>query len=162
MTKTALGHDSHAFEPEGSSKPLVLGGVRINGCVGLKGNSDADVVLHAVTNAISGISGVNILGKIADEMCLQQGITDSREYVKKALETVRGFRVSHLSISLEGKRPILSPHFDAIRASLSGILKIATSDIGLTATSGEGLTAFGRGEGLQVFAVMTVEKSGDQ
>ena len=66
--KAAIGQDSHRFE-ESLGKPLILGGVVFPGEPGLLANSDGDVVLHAITNAVSGITGQNILGKIADEMC---------------------------------------------------------------------------------------------
>ena len=74
MIRVAIGQDSHRFEPDGSDKKLILGGVVIEGCPGLSGNSDADVVLHALTNAVSGITCVNILGEEADRMC-RQGVT---------------------------------------------------------------------------------------
>ena len=95
--KAAIGQDSHRFE-ESLGKPLILGGVVFPGEPGLLANSDGDVVLHAITNAVSGITGQNILGKIADEMC-RSGITDSAEYLRKALEFMQG-RVSHVSLSM--------------------------------------------------------------
>ena len=66
--KTGIGQDSHRFDIENKNKPLILGGVIFPHETPLQGNSDADVVLHAITNAISGITGVNILGKIADDL----------------------------------------------------------------------------------------------
>ena len=157
MTKTAIGQDSHAFEPEGSLKPLRLGGVTIPGCVGLKGNSDADVVLHALTNAISGISSVNILGEISDEMCLKHGITDSREYLHKAIDSLKGDVITHVSITMEGRRPKMAEHIIAIKQNIANLLGLTRADVGFTATSGEGLTAFGKGEGIMVFAIITTE-----
>lgn len=158
MFKTALGQDSHRFEIETSEKPLVLGGVTISDCPGLVGNSDADVILHAVTNAVSGISGINILGEVSDELCLKKGITNSRVYLSKALETLSEYKISHLSLSIECKRPKLASHIDTIKASLAQLLSLDSSNIGLTATSGEGLTSFGRGEGIQVLALITVQQ----
>jgi 2-C-methyl-D-erythritol 2,4-cyclodiphosphate synthase len=154
MFKCAIGHDSHRFEPESLSKPLILGGVHVPGCPGLEGNSDADVVLHALTNAISGISGENVLGKVTDEMC-RQGIRDSSAYVEKALGTLGTMRISHISISIEGSRPTLTPHIPAMKSTIAQLCGMQTRDIGITATTGEGLTAFGRGEGLQVFVVVS-------
>ena len=90
-------------------------------------------------------------------MCLDQGITDSAAYVKAALATLRSFRITHVSIGIEGKRPVLSPYMDSIKTSIANLLGIKPSDVGLTATSGEGLTAFGRGEGLQAFVIVTAE-----
>ncbi len=158
MVKTGIGQDSHRFESQTSVKPLVLGGVVIPGYPGLSGNSDADVILHALTNAVSGVSGHNILGKISDDLCLKEGITDSRVYLKKALETLTSYRLSHLSVSVECKRPILAPFIEDIKASLAQLVSLDTSDIGLTATTGEELSSFGRGEGIHVFAMVTAQK----
>ena len=158
MYKTGIGQDSHGFEGAGTHKPLLLGGVRIPDCPGLAGNSDADVVLHALTNAVSSISGKNILGTISDELCLTQGIKDSTAYLVKALESLGEYRILHVSIAIEGKRPKLEPHIGKMKESLAGLLSLHSSDIGITATTGEGLTAFGRGEGLQAFAVVTAQK----
>jgi 2-C-methyl-D-erythritol 2,4-cyclodiphosphate synthase len=157
MHKTGIGQDSHRFEHEGSKKPLVLGGIHIPGCPGLLGNSDADVVLHALTNAISGISGENIIGRISDTMCLEQGITDSAEYVKVALRTLGALRITHVSVAIEGKRPHMASHIETMKKSMAGLLGLTPGDVGITATSGEGLTAFGRGEGLQAFVVADAE-----
>jgi 2-C-methyl-D-erythritol 2,4-cyclodiphosphate synthase len=156
MYRTAIGQDSHRFDPSDSVKPLVLGGVPIPGCAGLQGNSDADVVLHALTNAVSGISGVNVLGKISDEMCLKQGITDSRAYLARALEALDDCVVTHASISIEAKTPRLEPHIGAMRESVARLLGLRNDRVGITATSGEGLTAAGRGEGIAVTAVVSV------
>jgi 2-C-methyl-D-erythritol 2,4-cyclodiphosphate synthase len=155
MIKIGIGQDSHCFEPETSVKPLILGGVSIPGWPGLSGNSDADVILHAITNAVSGISGVNILGKISDDLCINQGITDSRIYLRKALETLPDSTIVHISLTVECSRPKLAPHIDNIKKSIAEILGIASAAVGLTATTGESLTTFGRGEGMQVFAILT-------
>jgi len=154
---SAIGQDSHRFEPDGSRKPLVLGGVVIPDAPGLAGNSDADVILHALTNAVSGVSGVNILGKVSDGLCIDQGITDSRVYLDKALETlvVDKWKLTHASISVEAKRPHLSGHIPEIRRSVAALLSLSEKSVGLTATTGEGLTSFGRGEGMQAFAIVS-------
>jgi 2-C-methyl-D-erythritol 2,4-cyclodiphosphate synthase len=156
--KAALGQDSHRFEAARFAKPLMLGGIVVHGCPGLKGNSDADVVLHAVTNAVSGISGKNILGRVADRMCLDQGISDSRAFLKKAIATLGPYRLVHVSVCIEGKRPKLARHLPAMRKSLARLCSLSVRDIGITATTGEGLTAFGRGLGIQAFAVVSAEK----
>jgi len=67
--KVAIGQDSHRFDFDDKEKQLILGGVVIPGESPLSGNSDADVILHSLTNAISGITGVNILGKVSDDLC---------------------------------------------------------------------------------------------
>lgn len=158
MFLTAIGQDSHRFEAEDSNKPLIMGGITIDGCVGLAGNSDADVVLHAITNAISGISCSNILGKISDNLCLKDGIKDSKVYLMKAIETLTLYRIVHVSVSIEARRPHLSACISQMRTSIALLLDLNADHVGITATTGEGLTSFGRGEGIQVFAIITVEK----
>jgi len=157
LYRVAIGQDSHRFIEGQSNKKLVLGGVEIDGCPALMGNSDADVVLHAITNAISGISCVNILGGIADELCLKQGITDSRVYVKKALDTLQDKKIVHVSISIEALRPKLSPHIEKMRESIAGLLGIDIKSVGITATTGEGLTEFGKGNGIFCTVILTVQ-----
>ena len=153
--KAAIGQDSHRFE-ENRGKPLVLGGVLFPGEPGLLANSDGDVVLHAVTNAVSGITCVNVLGGPADALC-RTGITDSAVYLQQALAPLRG-RISALSISVECARPRITPRIPAMRENIARLLGVVPEAVGITATSGEGLTDFGRGLGLSVFCLLTVEE----
>jgi len=155
--KTAIGQDSHRFETDFTNKKCVIGGIEFLNMPALAGNSDADVVLHSITNAISGVTGVNILGEIADEMC-KRGITDSKEYLKEALKYLGDFNISHISISIECKRPKITPRISEIKNKIAELLSISQEDVGITATTGEGLTDFGRGLGIQAFAVITVVK----
>ncbi len=131
----------------------MLGGVRIPDSPGLTGNSDADVILHALCNALSGLSGVNILGARTDTLCNEQGITDSSVYVREALSTLEGIELVHISVSVEARRPHLSGYINTIRQSIAALLSLPAGRVGLTATSGEGLTAFGRGDGIQAFVI---------
>ncbi|MBD3343611.1 MAG: 2-C-methyl-D-erythritol 2,4-cyclodiphosphate synthase [Chitinivibrionales bacterium] len=156
--KTGIGHDTHRFQLE-VPKNLVLGGFTIPDCFGLQGNSDGDVVLHALTNALSSITGVNILGAVADEMCMKKGIKDSKKYLKKALGCLKEYAVVHVSISIEAKIPKLAPHIDAMKESIASLFSLTPSDVGITATSGERLTAYGRGEGIMAIAVVTAIKT---
>lgn len=157
MFRVAIGQDSHGFVDSGDNKKLILGGIEIDGCPGLKGNSDADVVLHAITNAVSGISCVNILGKRADELCLKDGIKDSRVYLKEALETMKDKKINHISVSIEALRPKLTPYMEKMRGSIAQLLGLDINSVGLTATSGEGLTEFGKGRGIFCTAILTVQ-----
>jgi len=154
--RVGLGQDSHRFDRENPKKKLILGGVIFEGFPGLKGNSDADVIMHAITNAISGVTGVNILGERSDYLCQEKGITDSSVYLKDAMRFLKKMRLVHVSVSIEAKMPKISPRIDEMKVALSEILKLSPNDIGITATSGEGLSPFGRGEGIQAFAVVTV------
>ncbi len=155
--RVGIGQDSHAFDLKNPSKKLILGGIEIKNFPGLRGNSDADVVLHALTNAVSGVTGVNILGERSDYLCFQKGIVDSAEYLKDALRFLRKGKIIHASISIEAKEPKLTPYIDSMRNRVAEILGISANNVGITATSGEGLTAFGQGKGIQAIAIITAE-----
>lgn len=153
--KVAIGQDSHRIDYENTSKKLILGGVEFEEKFSLLANSDGDVVLHAITNAVSGITCKNILGKVADDMC-KNGIIDSEEYLKEALKYLDE-KIIHLSITIECKIPKITPKVDAMRENIARILNIKQTSIGITATTGEGLTECGKGNGISVFACITVE-----
>jgi len=154
--KIGIGQDSHRFDFENKEKKLVLGGVVFEDAPPLEGNSDADVILHSITNAISGVTCVNILGEISDDLCLRQGIKDSSVYLKEALKYLNDSRIVHVSISIECLIPKITPKIPAIRSNIAKLLNIPENCVGITATTGEGLTEFGRGKGIQVFSCVTV------
>ena len=156
IIKTGIGQDSHAFEKT-PGKPLILGGITINNKIGLSGNSDADVVFHSITNAISSVTGINIIGSIADELC-QKGIKDSSVYLERALEDIRQYDINHIAIAIECLIPKISPYIEAIKQNIADLCGININDIGITATTGEGLTAFGKGEGVQAITIITLSK----
>ena len=153
--KVAIGQDSHRFDDSGSGKPLILGGVVFEGEQPLLANSDGDVILHAVTRAITGITTVDVRGPKTKEF-LKNGITDSKVYLREGLKDLEG-TIVHLSISIEGKRPRITPRIPEMRRSLAAMLGTDEKNIGITATSGEELTEFGKGNGINVLAVITVD-----
>ncbi len=153
--KVAIGQDSHKIDFENPDKKLLLGGIEFEENYSLLGNSDADVVLHAITNAVSGITGQNILGKVADDMC-QKGIKNSEVYLKEALKYLNE-KIVHLSLSIECQKPKITPKIEEMRANLARILNLEETSIGITATTGEGLTECGKGNGISVFTCITVE-----
>ena len=118
--RVAIGEDSHRIDYNNKEKKLILGGVLFDEDYSLSANSDGDVIYHSLTNAISGITMVNILGKRADEMC-KSGITDSKEYLLVALSYLK-YKIIHVSISIECKVPKISPKIEEIRDNISEIL----------------------------------------
>jgi len=152
--KTGFGQDSHRFDEADAEKRLLLGGVAFDDAPPLSGHSDADVVLHALTDAVSGVTCVPVIGAIADELCAS-GVSDSREYLRRALRDLGDWRVTHVSLALECRRPKIDPKADAMRRSIAGLLDLGMSDVALTATSGEGMSEFGRGLGIHASAVVT-------
>ncbi len=152
-----FGMDSHRFEKE-EGKKLIIAGIEFEG-KGFHANSDGDIVLHALFNAISEGIGDHALSYYADEMC-EKGITDSKEYLKVILKNMndRGYALGNIAVMLEGKIPKILPKEDEMKASLDEILRIGKENIGIAATSGEGLSAFGKGHGMQCFCVVTLNK----
>lgn len=158
ISVSTIGQDSHRFgEPCGETL-IKLGGIDIPFDKPFVANSDGDVVLHAITNAVSGYTGVNILGGEADKICLEQGIKDSKVYLNKAIEYLKEGRIIHCSVTIECLRPKLMPHIPKMKESIGELLGIPATSVGITATTGEGLTGFGRGEGIQVFCILTFTK----
>ena len=155
LFRTGIGQNSRRFLPEDSSKPCIIGGVIFDDVPGLDADSDGDVVYHAVCNAISSLSGTQILGGIARDLCRKDGITDSQVYLEKALQTLKNQKIVHLAISIEGKRPLFEEKIENMRKKIASVLKIEVREVGITATSGDGLTDFGCGDGIQCFALMT-------
>ncbi len=158
LVRTGIGQDSHRFLPSDSTKPCVIGGVIFEEVPGFNANSDGDVVLHAICNAITSLTGVVILGDIADRLCLNEGKTDSELYLIEALKTLGSQTITHVAISVEAKRPKLKHRLLEIRQNIARILGLQVSQVGITATTGEGLTDFGCGDGVQAFAVVTTQE----
>ncbi len=154
-SRIGIGQDSHKFIEK---KPLIIGSVKISEKNGFDADSDGDVILHALFNALSTAIGGKSLGFYADDMC-KKGITDSKKYLEFILEKVkeRGCKISNTAIMLEGKKPKIDGHIDKIKTSLSKILKIKKENIGIAATSGDELTDFGKGLGMQCFVVATLK-----
>lgn len=156
--RTGIGQNSRRFLPEDSSKPCLIGGLIFDDVPGLDAESDGDVVYLAICNAITSLSGHPILGGIARELCRKDGITDSQVYVEKALDTLGNQKIVHVAISIEGKKPEIEGRIESMKKKIAQTLSILPDQIGITATSGNGLTDFGCGDGLQCFAIIsTVE-----
>ncbi|MDD4938482.1 MAG: 2-C-methyl-D-erythritol 2,4-cyclodiphosphate synthase [Candidatus Shapirobacteria bacterium] len=156
--RIGIGQDSHSFS--NISKPLAFGGVIFKKYIGLEGNSDGDVLIHSLCNALSSAIGGESISTWTDKMCLEEGITDSRQYLKYVFNLVsKNFIISNISIVVEAQIPrLLSKEKQLVKKSLSDILKIKLDQIGITYTSGEKLTSFGRKEGIQVFSTVLLSE----
>ncbi|MBI2051719.1 2-C-methyl-D-erythritol 2,4-cyclodiphosphate synthase [Candidatus Roizmanbacteria bacterium] len=160
MYRVGLGHDSHRITKK-TKKPLMLGGVKIKHQDGLEGNSDSDVILHSLCNALSSAIGGDSIGTWSDEM-YQKGTEDSAKYVAQIFSKVRKkkYVIENVSISVEMKEPYLSfNQIELIKNNIGKLIKATPNKVGLTINSGEGLTSFGRGEGVQVFTVVLLKKN---
>lgn len=150
--RVGIGHDSHRFSRD-PAKQFVLGGIEINGIPGMVANSDGDVVFHALCNALATITGSSVLGTYADELC-KQGVTDSAVYLSEAVNRMSGYRIASVSVSIECKRPRLEKHLNAMKGRIAELIGVEPERISLVVTSGDDLTAFGEGRGIQAFAAI--------
>ncbi|MCH9627292.1 MAG: 2-C-methyl-D-erythritol 2,4-cyclodiphosphate synthase [Chlamydiales bacterium] len=159
MIRTGIGQDSHRFLSKDSAKPCVLGGLIFEGVPGFQANSDGDVILHTICNAISSVTGEIILGLRADELLEKEGITDSSVYLKEALKTLGRQTIMHVALTLEASRPKFLKRIPELRENIARLMNLEVSQVGITATTGEGLTDFGCGEGVQCFCILTTSET---
>ena len=158
--RTGIGQDSHRFLPPDSSKPCIIGGLIFDDAPGFNANSDGDVVFHALCNAITSVTGEPILGALADDLCLKDGITDSEVYLKEALKTLGKQKITHASVCIEAKKPVFKERLLEMRENVARVMGLSLSQVGITVTSGQGLTDFGCGDGIQAFAMITTSEEG--
>jgi 2-C-methyl-D-erythritol 4-phosphate cytidylyltransferase/2-C-methyl-D-erythritol 2,4-cyclodiphosphate synthase len=155
--RVGLGQDSHKFTQQ--PKKLMLGGVEILGHPGMDANSDGDVILHSLFNALSQSVGGKSLGFYSDPLC-QKGIKDSTAYLKIALDMVRekGYKINNIGIMVEAKKPRFEKYEELIKEKVAELCSIGSSKVGFSATSGEKLTPFGKGQAIQVFSIVSLRK----
>lgn len=157
MFRTGIGQTSHRFLSPESTKPCIIGGLIFDDIPGFQSRSDGDVVYHALCNAITSITCIPILSDIAIHLCTRDGITDSEVYLKEALKTLKGQKITHVAISLEAKRPHFQEVIPKMQQKLAEILALEPTQIGITAISGAGLTDCGCGDGVACTVIITTK-----
>ena len=157
-TRTGIGWDSHRLV---EGRPLILGGVRIEHDRGLLGHSDADVLTHAVIDALLGAAGMDDIGALFPDTDPAFKGADSLALLRDVVERVAGagLRIEHVDTTVIMERPKLSPHRYEIRAALAGALGVDAEHVNVKASTGEGLGFVGRGEGVAALAVATLSVS---
>lgn len=153
--RVGAGFDVHAFA-EGTDRPLVLGGVRIDGGPGLAGHSDADVVTHAVCDALLGAAAAGDLGSVFGTDDPELAGVGSLDLLRAVVGRV-GRRVGNVDCTVVAQRPHLAGHRDAMRASLAEVLGVELDRVSVKITSTDRLGSIGRGEGIACWAVCALE-----
>ena len=157
--RVGLGYDIH---PLVAGRPCVLGGVNIPSDVGPDGHSDADVVLHAVADAILGAAGLRDIGHYFPNTDAAIKGLDSAVIVKKAVTEAKangGWGVGNVDIVIIGERPKVMAHVEAMKAGVAGVIGISPSQVGIKATTNEGMDSIGQGKALAVQAICLVFKA---
>ena len=154
---TGIGWDSHRLV---AGRPLILGGVTIPHDRGLDGHSDADVLTHAVIDALLGAAALGDIGQHFPDSDERYRDADSIELLRTvvAMLAERGLDVAHVDTTVIMERPKLAGQRDAIRAALAAALGVAPQNVNVKASTGEGMGFVGREEGVAALAVATVRQ----
>jgi 2-C-methyl-D-erythritol 2,4-cyclodiphosphate synthase len=153
------GYDAHRLRP---GRDLILGGVHIDHPVGLDGHSDADVLTHAVIDALLGAAGLGDIGRHFPETDPKYKGTSSVDLLQSAVHTLSdaGYRIVNVDCTVIAEAPRLQLHLGAMRAHLAKALDVELNAVNVKATSPEGLGALGRTEGIAAQAVALIEATG--
>ena len=155
--RIGFGYDSHLFE---SGKPLVLGGVIIPECDGLKAHSDGDVLIHAVIDALLGAAALGDIGSHFPDTDDRWKDADSGELLRSVVYELRGagYSIENIDATVICERPKLRPHVDAIREKLASVLGVDKSRVSVKGKTNEGMGSIGAGEGIAVHCVALLEQ----
>ena len=150
--RVGFGYDSHVFEP---GKPLVLGGVFIPDCDGLKAHSDGDVLIHAVIDALFGAAALGDIGSHFPDTDDRWKGADSGELLRRAVYELRGagYKIENVDATVICERPKLRPFVDLIRASLADLMSVGVGRVSVKGKTNEQMDDVGAGKGVVVHAV---------
>lgn len=153
-----IGYDVHRFK---QGRPLVLGGVSIPHSRGLDGHSDADVLLHAVMDALLGAAGLRDIGHYFPPTDARFKNASSLRLLEQVAETLANnkFRIQNIDVALIAEAPKIAPHLADMKAAISRALGLAEARIGIKATTNEGMGCIGRGEGIAALATCSLMKA---
>jgi 2-C-methyl-D-erythritol 2,4-cyclodiphosphate synthase len=155
-TRSGIGYDSHRLA---EGRPLILGGVPVPGDLGLEGHSDADVLAHAVTDALLGAAGLGDIGEHFPDTDPAFAGADSLALLRESVARAgaAGWVPTYADCTLVLERPKVKEHKPAMRANLAAALGLQPADVNVKATTGERIGFVGRGEGAAALAVVTVQ-----
>ncbi|HYD78381.1 MAG TPA: 2-C-methyl-D-erythritol 2,4-cyclodiphosphate synthase [Paucimonas sp.] len=154
------GYDCHALVP---GRKLIIGGVAIPHATGLLGHSDADVLLHAITDAILGAAGLGDIGRHFPDTAAQFAGADSRILLREAVHRVAeaGYKIGNVDATIIAQAPKMAPHIAAMAANIASDLDVYTSQVNIKAKTNEKLGFLGREEGIAAEAVALIYKASD-
>src|SRR5688500_5817427 len=155
--RVGIGHDTHRLV---QGRPLLLGGVRVEHSHGLDGHSDADVVLHALTDALLGAAGLGDIGDAYPDTDPQYRDCDSRRFVTETMERLKGqgWRVANVDLTIFAQEPKLGAIKARMREHLAAMLGLANDAVNVKAKTGEKVGAIGRAEAIGCQVVVLIEK----
>ncbi len=158
--RSGIGYDSHRLA---HGRRLILGGIELAAELGLDGHSDADVLSHAITDALLGAAGLGDIGEHFPDTEERYRDADSIGLLREAVAKVHesGFELVNVDATVVMEAPKLGAAREAIRASLAGALGLGRADVNVKASTGEGIGFVGRGEGVAALAIVTLISRSD-
>jgi len=157
MFRIGFGYDAHRLV---KGRPMIIGGISIPCELGLEGHSDADVLIHALMDAILGALGKGDIGMhFPDNDPAYKGI-DSTLLLKKVMELMarEGYKINNADSTIVAQRPKMAPYIQEMREGLSRFLDVSPERVNIKATTTEGMGFCGRGEGIAAYSVVSVVK----
>jgi len=153
-----MGYDVHKLV---EGRPLYLGGIKIDHALGLLGHSDADVLLHAVCDALLGAANMRDIGYHFPDTADETLDMDSKVILHKTIKLIatKGYRVGNIDATVCAERPKINPHIPAMKACMAEIIGCDEDAISIKATTSERMGFVGREEGMAVYAVCLIEKA---
>jgi 2-C-methyl-D-erythritol 2,4-cyclodiphosphate synthase len=158
--RVGLGYDTHRFD---AGRVLILGGVTIPGEDGLHGHSDADLVAHAVMDALLGAAGLGDIGDRFPDDDPRYRAADSMELLRDVVDELAqpGWRIVNVDVTVLAERPRIAPFRQQMVERLAKVLGVGAPDVNVKATTSEGMGFIGRGEGIAALAVAQIERAAD-
>ena len=160
MMRVGIGYDVHAFAPPEAGRPLLIGGVKIPHDRGLAGHSDADVLLHAMVDALLGAAALGDIGTYFPSSDMRWQGASSSDFLAHtvALLAEGGWRIENVDATVVMEAPRLGPHVAAIRATLAEALRVVVECVSVKGKTTDGLGFTGRAEGVACYAVALISR----
>ena len=155
--RVGFGYDVHALVPE---RDLWLGGVKIEHTMGLQGHSDADVLIHAICDALLGAANMRDIGYHFPDTAGEYKDIDSKILLFDTMELLRdaGYTLGNIDATVAAERPKLNPHIPEMKRVMAAVLQVDVEDISIKATTTEKLGFTGRQEGIAAYATVLIQK----
>ena len=155
--RVGFGYDVHALVPE---RDLWLGGVKIEHTMGLQGHSDADVLIHAICDALLGAANMRDIGYHFPDTAGEYKDIDSKILLFDTMELLRdaGYTLGNIDATVAAERPKLNPHIPEMKRVMADVLQVDVEDISIKATTSEKLGFTGRQEGIAAYATVLIQK----
>ncbi|MDL2244993.1 2-C-methyl-D-erythritol 2,4-cyclodiphosphate synthase [Parabacteroides sp. OttesenSCG-928-J18] len=153
--RVGFGYDVHALVPD---RALWLGGIQIDHTLGLKGHSDADVLIHAICDALLGAANLRDIGYHFPDTAGEYKDIDSKILLRDTMRLIReaGYELGNIDATIAAERPKINPHIPSMKQTLAAVMEVDENDISIKATTSERLGFVGREEGMAAYATVLI------